>query len=339
MSKSAAVLSLGIVGAGEITRKSHLPVLVNIPDIEIAWIYDRSPEPAVMLAQAYRLKAVHSLSPEDLPPCDVVLLAIPVDARAQYLDQLCSSGRAAFCEKPFAQSSAEHEHFATRFEPYALGAGFMRRFFRSTILLRRIVSEGIFGPLLKIDLSEGNRSKGSGVDASFLDDARLGASRGVLMDLGSHSIDLALYVSGALSFEVRSCATVLDGNVDRRLAANVQLITASGPATPVELNYCVSWLDRQDNRIQLTFKHAKVWSALGPAADVFVGNTASLGDALILSSHSPGATTYNQAFYLEWQDFLSGLREKRESTVSARSALLTTSLVETLLARGDTAHA
>jgi hypothetical protein len=34
-----------------------------------------------------------------------------------------------------------------------------------------------------------------------------------------------------------------------------------------------------------------------------------------------------------------GVRSKRESTVSARSALLTTSLVETLLAEGGTVHA
>jgi predicted dehydrogenase len=340
MSSSTATLSIGIVGAGEITRKSHLPVLVNTPNVEIAWIYDRRPVSARALAQAYGLRAVHSQSPEELPACDVVLLAIPVDARGEYLGHLSSSGTAVLCEKPFALNAAEHSQQIDRFAPYALGAGFMRRFFRSTMLLRQIVAAGTFGPLLKIDISEGNRSKGSPVELSFLDDPRLGASRGVLMDLGSHSIDLALYVSAATGFQVQSCTKVLDGTVDRKLTAAVRLHTAGNESGRlVELNYGVSWLDRQDNRVQLTFEHTKVWSALVPSAEVFVGNPELPQGALRLSPQTLGATTYNQAFYLEWQDFIAGLRAERESTISARSALLTTSLLEMLLTAGGSSHA
>src|SRR5271155_1452070 len=72
-SRSAAALSIGVVGAGEISRKSHLPVLVNIPGIDIAWIYDRNPASAQALAGAHGLRALPSLSPEALPMCDIVL--------------------------------------------------------------------------------------------------------------------------------------------------------------------------------------------------------------------------------------------------------------------------
>lgn len=339
MSRPTGTLSIGIVGAGEISRKSHVPVLVNTPDVEIAWIYDRRRAPAQDLAHAYGLRALHSLSPEQLPVCDVVLLAIPVDARGEYLDHLCSSGGAALCEKPFATSAAGHQLLIDRFAPHALSTGFMRRFFRSTMLLRQIVAHGIFGPLLKIEISEGNRSRGSGVDASFLDDPGLGASRGVLTDLGSHSIDIALYVSGATGFEVQSCSKVMDGAIDRKVTAAVRLHTPANGSVPVELSYKVSWLDRQDNRIQLTFERSKVWSSLLPHAEVFVGSPESPEEAIRLALQAPGATTYNQAFYLEWKDFLAGFRAERESITSARSTLLTTSLVEALLAAGGTTHA
>jgi|HubBroStandDraft_1064217.scaffolds.fasta_scaffold00470_16 predicted dehydrogenase len=338
MSRSTSSLSIGVVGAGEISRKAHLPVLVNIPDIDIAWIYDRNPESAQALAGAYGLRALHPQSLKELPACDVVLLAIPVNARGEYLEHLSTIGGAALCEKPFAASAAEHRRYVDDFAPHALGAGFMRRFFGSTMLLRQIVAEGTFGPLRKIRLSEGNRSKGSGVDSSFLDDPRLGASRGVLTDLGSHSIDLALYVSAASGFEVRSCAKVLDGTVDRKVTATVHLQCATSGSAPVELNYAVSWLDRQDNRIELTFEHTKVWSALAPMSEVFAGDPATPQKAIRLASQMPGATTYNQAFFLQWKDFLDGFRAKREPIVSARAALLTTSLVEALLAAGDVTH-
>jgi hypothetical protein len=42
---------------------------------------------------------------------------------------------------------------------------------------------------------------------------------------------------------------------------------------------------------------------------------------------------------LEWRDFLAAFRAGRECTTSARSALLTTSLIEALLAAGAVSHA
>lgn len=339
MRSSDAMLSVGIVGAGEIARKSHLPVLAGTPDVRIAWLYDRRPEPAQALARAYGLRALSGALPHELPRCDVVLLAIPVDARAAYLDDLAARGGAALCEKPFALTAAEHRRLIGLFESHALGAGFMRRYFRSTMLLRRVVAEGLFGRLLRIEIAEGNRSKGSGIDASFLDDPRLGAARGVLADLGSHGIDLALHVSGAAGFDVRTCEKVMDGAVDRKVTARVLLHTGPDGRIPVDLRYVVSWLDRQDNRIRLTFEHAEVWSGLAPHAEVFVGTPGADQEALQLSARTPGATTYNQAFYLQWQEFIAGLRAGRESRASACTALLTTSLVESLLAVADVAHA
>jgi predicted dehydrogenase len=340
--QSTDSLSIGIVGAGAITRKSHLPVLVNTPNVTIAWIHDHRPEAAKALADAYGLKCVHATTAEQLPECDVALLAIPVDARGEYLRHFAARGTAVFCEKPFAMSAAEHRIMLENFAPHALGAGFMRRFFRYALLLRRIVKERRFGPLCGIDISEGGRSKGSGADVSFLDDPRFGASRGVLADLGSHSIDLAMYVSAASGFDVWSCTRVMDGAVDRKVTAAVRLLGAAGEAAaPVDMKYGVSWLDRQDNQIRLRFANATVWSGLGPASDVYIGDPAFPRDAMSLAfqaSHTVGATTYNQAFYLEWQHFLEGLRTHSESVVSARSALLTTSLVEALLTTNASQH-
>jgi predicted dehydrogenase len=338
--KNDAQLSIGLVGAGAISRKSHMPVLTNTPNVRIAWIYDRRPETATALAAAYGVTAIHSIAAERLPPCDVALLAIPVDARHQYLKAFSERGTAVLCEKPFAMTAAEHSSALDIFAPYALAAGFMRRFFASTQLLRRITRDAIFGSLLRIDVSEGNRSKGSGAELSFLEDTTFGASRGVLTDLGSHSLDLALYVSAATDFCVQACSRVMDAAVDRKVSATVVLRnSAVESAPPIELNYGVSWLDRQENRIRLTFEKATVWSGVAPASEVYVGDPDYPRDAILLASQAKGATTYNQAFFLEWQHFLDAFRAKRESLVSARSALLTTSLVEALLTAGESTYA
>ena len=101
----------------------------------------------------------------------------------------------------------------------------------------------------------------------------------------------------------------------------------------------MSWLDRQANRICLRFERAVVWSELSVAGSVYMGDPESPASCTALTSHLSGATTLNQAFYLEWRAFLDGLNARCESQVSGRSALLTTKLVEGLLAHGDTEHA
>ena len=324
-------LRIGIVGAGEVTRRAHLPVLMNMPGTTIAWLLDHKPERADSLGRAFGVTAIRATRNDELPPCDVVLLATPVEVRGEYLGHFRLTPTAILCEKPFALTAAAHTKAIGEFPPHRLGCGYMRRYYRSTMLLRRIVAEGLFGPLWAISIHEGNRSKGSGVDSSFLDDRYTGAARGVLADLGSHSIDLALHISGAQTFRVKSLARVMDGSVDRKVDASVDLDCSTLPGGhSVDLNYGVSWLDRQDNCIRLTFEHATVWSGLAPSSEVYVGDPKRPDDAITVTSPVIGASTFNQAFYLEWKDFLDGVRQCRESLVSARSALLTTTLVEEL---------
>jgi predicted dehydrogenase len=329
-------LKVGIIGAGEITRQMHLPVLLNMPDIEVAWLFDRRDHQAAALSAAYGVQAVAAVTADALPACEVALLAVPVNAREEYLRVFAHRQAAVLCEKPFATSSRVHLDALALFPHHKLGVGFMRRFYSSTILLRDIVAEGCLGPLRSIRINEGDRSKGSGVEQSFLNDQHLGAARGVLTDLGTHTVDLALQICAAESYAIQSCAIVLDGAVDRKLSARIILQPAVG--SDIEFDYCVSWLDRQPNIMQLSFDHATLWSRLSPSATVFLGNPTH-PERCISLSRAGGASTYNQAFYLEWRSFLDGVLEAKESQVSARSAALTTSLVEDLLLFGKAANA
>jgi predicted dehydrogenase len=157
--------------------------------------------------------------------------------------------------------------------------------------------------------------------------------------LGSHSIDLAVHLTQGRDFRVRACELVLDGGIDRRASASVDLLTGAEGAAAVELEYCVSWLDPQPNRLELEFERATVFCGLGPASEVFVGDPRRPAHAFRIVAPVRGASTANQAFYLEWRNFLDGLAAREESLISARSAFLTTALVEALHDRGRATHA
>ena len=331
---------MGVVGAGAIARKLHIPVLQNMPGVRLGWLSDRDPARARQVGDAYGVTPVAANAPADLPPTDVVLLAIPMEARASYLNAFASRGMAVFCEKPFAADSQEHGRLIELYDAHRLACGYMRRFYASTLTMSHILEEGWFGKLLRVKVAEGGRSRGSGAEGSFLDSAQPSFSHGVLTDLGSHSIDLALYLTRAKAFRVDECSMVLDGPVDRRVSARVALFRdAESAGHLVELDYCVSWLDSQPDRLELQFERATVFCGLGPDADVFVGDPERPARAFRVSAPLAGARTVNQAFYLEWRSFLEGVASGAESSISARSAYRTTSLVESLHDHGRRSHA
>src|SRR5439155_1742304 len=113
------VFSVGIVGAGLITRQAHLPVLRNMPNVRIAWITDANDGAARAVARAFGLlQIVLPSGPAELPDCDVVLLAIPVGARQPYFEALARRRIAVFSEKPFALSYPQHKSIAELFPPH-----------------------------------------------------------------------------------------------------------------------------------------------------------------------------------------------------------------------------
>ncbi len=331
-------VSVGIIGAGEITRKLHLPVLLSMPEVNVAWLWDRRDSQAEMVGRAHGVKWLSPGTSQSIPECDVALLAIPIEARAEYLDVFAQRRTAVLCEKPFAASKLQHQQLIEAFPGHRLGAGYQRRFHQSTALLRRILAEGWFGALRGIRLAEGDRSRGSGVDHSFLDDGQGGATRGVLFDLGTHGIDLILYITSATGFRVLESEVIFDGRIDRRVRARASLQgVASAGEGSVDLDFCVSWLDRQSNMMEMHFERATVWCNLSPSAEVFIGDPSRPAQCVRVSGGT-GATTPNQAFYLEWREFLRGVREQAPSMLNARTSLLTTELMEELLSKGRSAH-
>jgi predicted dehydrogenase len=326
------MLSIGIVGAGDIVRKMHLPVLQALGEVRIAWLFDAAEQRARAVGDAYQVPVVRASSPEQLPDCDVALLAVPAPVRAAYLQNFARRGIAVFCEKPFAVSSEEHRRYLEWFEPHQLGCGYMRRFYRSSMIVEHVLQQGWLGVPHTIRVGEGGRSRGSGSGHSFLDDPRHAAVGGVLMDLGTHTLDLALRFARSREFDVEHSELTLDGEIDRHARARVRLLPN------VRLEYEVSWLTQQPNRLTLEFRDASVWMSLAPDARVWLGDPARPREAVELGAPqvgetAHGATTPSQAFALEWREFLAGVERRTESPVSARAALATTALAEGIRAR------
>jgi predicted dehydrogenase len=333
---AAETLSVGIVGAGEIVSRIHLPVLSACEGIRIAYIADKNSEVAKSVAESYKLLPITVANVlEHLPQTDVVLLAVPVLARLPYYELFAKRGTSVLAEKPLAACGDDAEHLCGLYQDYALACGFQRRTYSSVAAARLLVAENWFGPLQSISISEGALTTKTGADSRFYDDATSGGG-GVLMDLGCHSLDTAMYISGATEAIPKEQRFVYDQGVDREIEAHLTLRTPSGECA---LDYFVTWLRPANNAIELHFENCTVVLSCRPSPDLEVRGSRNgrsrpgLTSASLSVAHA-GATTVYQAFYLEWMTFLDGVRRRQPSMFSARSCLPTIRAVEALYEAG-----
>jgi predicted dehydrogenase len=304
-------------------------VLSACAGIHIEYVADKNPEAARSVANSYNLAPIAVADDlEKLPPTDIVLLAVPVTARLPYYEMFARRGTSVLAEKPLAACAADAERICGLYPDYSLACGFQRRSYASVALAKLLIDENWFGPLRSIKISEGALTTKTGTDFRFYDD---GASGGVLMDLGCHSLDMAIYITAATEAIPLQQRFVYDGGIDREVEARLTLVTPRGSC---ELDYLVTWLRPAENTIQLHFDGCILSLSCRPAQEIEILSKKNERIASLLTMKQAGGTTVYQAFYLEWSAFLDGVRTHQASRFHANSCLPTIRAVEALYSAG-----
>jgi predicted dehydrogenase len=130
---------------------------------------------------------------------DSVLVAAPNHLHGPLAVQMLRQGCHVLCEKPLTITSAEGENLialATQ-EQRLLVVGHQLRFLPSVQRLRALLQSGALGAVRSVDLSMGWASEWQSVSNFYQDRALAGG--GVMLDLGCHLLDLALYLFGGIA--------------------------------------------------------------------------------------------------------------------------------------------
>jgi predicted dehydrogenase len=323
---------VGVVGAGTIAGNMHLPVLKSMSEVQVAWLTDVNERKGNSVATAYEVPFVRlPPSPGDLPSCDVVLLAIPLASRPPYYELFARRNAALLAEKPFAISMEDHAQFQRAYSPGQIGCGYMRRMYSSNRLLRRIVKERWFGPLQRLRICEGARTTKTGFDGTY-QDLDIAAGGGIMLAIGCHVLDLAFFITEADGFGVYSKNILFDENTDRKAQASLVLKNLQGVfGSDCDFEFCVSWLDAQSNTIELEFETARVTGHVKPGKDIEIRSRDDVSLRAAMTPIDDGATTSNQAFYLEWKSFLRGAQAKQPCDVAASRSLITARVIDDLV--------
>jgi len=199
-----------IVGCGAISDLRIAPSLNASTINRLAAVTSHDNEKAARFGRKHGVERVFP-SLEALlqePGLDAVYLATPNGLHAAQTLMACQAGKHVLCEKPMALTVADCEAMVSAAESHGvkLGIGFNFRYNPALRELRRLLAEGSIGQVLHTTARWGLPSGRSGwrLDAAL-------AGGGVLMDMGTHLIDLLRFLVGREVVQVHALLDTATG--------------------------------------------------------------------------------------------------------------------------------
>jgi predicted dehydrogenase len=202
----ATLPRLGFLGVGWIGR-NRMEALVREDLAHVAAVADPQPEAleavAELVPQAERTDDFEALLEHDL---DGVVIATPSALHAEQATAALERGAAVFCQKPLARDAEETRRVlaAARRNDRLLGVDLSYRHVEALRAAQGIVDSGEIGLVHSLDLVFHNAY---GPDKPWFTKPEL-AGGGCLIDLGTHLVDLALWLTGATEYRVETARTL-----------------------------------------------------------------------------------------------------------------------------------
>lgn len=324
-------LTVGIVGAGEIVSKVHLPVLLQNKKISVQWITDANPIKAKLLASSYKvpfLELVENLS--NIPYTDIVLLAIPYGNRESYYNILKGRQSALYVEKPFARSVEEHQKICSYLPSYKICCGFQRRCFGPTQLIKKLIENTFFGSLEKVSFRFGRLSFSLG-EKHYSDLKTAGG--GILFEFGIHGIDTLLFSINAKEVQIEAAKMLMDKGFDIHTEAKLKIKTKTDNIVDCEI--VITRLQETTNSLEFYFKDIVLSFPLFELeSKVFIrslrGKEKKSLSLLPENKNKIYPSSSYQVLSEYWEEFIKGIHKKEANFTSAYETMLTTETIEKL---------
>ena len=190
-------LRIGIIGCGGIANYKHMPSLKALGDVEMAAFCDIIEERAEKARREFgapdaktyldyrELLQDHSI--------DVVHVLTPNRSHAEISIAALDAGKHVMCEKPMAKSATDARRMveAAKRSGKKLTIGYQNRYKPGSIYLKKLITRGDLGDIYFVK-ALAVRRRGTPNWGVFLNEHEQGG--GSLIDIGTHSLDLALYL-------------------------------------------------------------------------------------------------------------------------------------------------
>lgn len=191
------LIKIGIIGCGWIVEHAHIPSFRMLEGVTVSSLFDIDIQRASRLAKFYNVYGVYDdLNEFFNSGIDAVIVATPNILHVQYSLQALEHGLNVLCEKPVAFYSDEVKQLMStaKRKNRLFVPGFVNRFRCDIMKIREIVQSNKIGDILSIEAGWLRRSGIPRPGTWFTKKSHSGG--GVLIDLGSHVIDICLMLFG-----------------------------------------------------------------------------------------------------------------------------------------------
>ena len=192
------IMRVGIIGAGAISQRGHIPGYRATPDVEVVALCDINEQRVRQVAEEMEIPRTYTdyeqmLAAEDL---DLVSVCSPNTYHATMAIAALEAGAHVLCEKPMAlafddaQAMVETARRAGR----SLTIGHHMRHQPMMMAAKESIAKGELGRIYYAKASYLRRSGIPGYGSWFTNKDLAGG--GAMMDIGCHILDLALWMLG-----------------------------------------------------------------------------------------------------------------------------------------------
>ncbi|MBQ3889281.1 MAG: Gfo/Idh/MocA family oxidoreductase [Clostridia bacterium] len=191
------VLKVGIIGCGGIANGKHMPALKTVPDVEMVAFCDIIRERAEKAAKEYGTPDAkvyedykELLKDESI---DIVHVCTPNREHSFISIDALEAGKHVMCEKPMAKTYAEAVAMCEAAERTGkkLTIGYQNRQTAQNLYVKQCAEDGVFGDIYYAK-ALAIRRRAVPTWGVFLNEYEQGG--GPLIDIGTHALDMTLWV-------------------------------------------------------------------------------------------------------------------------------------------------
>ena len=191
------VIKVGIIGCGGIANGKHMPSLAKVKNCEMVAFCDILPERAEKAAAEYGAEGAKVFTDyKDLlamEEIEVVHVCTPNRSHSFITVDALEAGKHVMCEKPMAINSEEAKKMldAAKRTGKKLTVGYQSRFRPDALYLKKEAEDGTFGDIYYAKATA-LRRRAVPTWGVFLNEYEQGG--GPLIDIGTHALDLTLWI-------------------------------------------------------------------------------------------------------------------------------------------------
>ncbi len=187
-------VKIGVIGLGGVAQLVHLPNLSKIPNADLTAVVEINKNRLKIISDKFNVKQTFSTHQDMLEKSDIeaVIIATPTSTHSEIAIDCLNAGKDVLVEKPLARSYQEAKKIVdtAKKNKRKLMVGMNLRYRPDTMLLRSFINTNEIGEPFYVKC--GWIRKQSSSEKWFTKKEESGG--GVIIDLGIHILDLALWL-------------------------------------------------------------------------------------------------------------------------------------------------